>query len=689
MKVPRDPELDALFEEYGGDEDLRDFAQALRSVPQPFRTVEPTPAYRVALRRKLMREAWQQASKPVAPWYRRLLAPPALAWSGAAIGALLIAFVAVSVFTQPANTPTTVTVNSPLDHSETVAVVQPIELRFSAPMDRESVRSAVQIQPATEVGYDWQPGSTVVRLTPVNNLAPNVQYQVTVKQSARTQSGQPLTRPKVVTFVTQQPAPTQRQTPIPTPSSTPTPRVNERVVAPLGTPAPHWSSDGSLLYVVSPTGQLQAFPFAGGAPRTPNATDGVGTFAVAPDGPAYVRNGQIVYGQLTIPNVQPIALGFRGAEVAYATTRDVFQGARGAHLAALGDEAQSADFSPAGDRLAYRSTTGVLHLVDLASGRDSQVGPATGLGDWAPDGHRYAYLTDAGAVVTTADAAGGPSVPRTLADLPGVTGLAWSHSDKVLLVTSSAVYLANGDGGGRHKLQDGVYVQPEWSPAAGSFSFRRGQSAYIGQVDEPTGPAVVTTGANQDDVVTNFMNARKAQQTDKALSLLDPSGQAAFSKLNDLVFSDSSTLARYYVLLSQPGRVVVRLVLAQGGAIDQTLILQTANNNLLIHDVKETARPSFGSGPEVLRVETAPGGQVRVAFDSDLSSGTVASGVSIKGANAQTTYDSHSRTVVLTVPGGGLAPGSVYFLEVSSALQDVSLRPAHPFELAFAGPASN
>ena len=65
MNLPRDPELDDLFWQ---DSELGGVAEQLRMVPHASASVEPAPAFRMELRRKLMREAWVLASQPPPPW---------------------------------------------------------------------------------------------------------------------------------------------------------------------------------------------------------------------------------------------------------------------------------------------------------------------------------------------------------------------------------------------------------------------------------------------------------------------------------------------------------------------------------------------------------------------------------------------------------------------------------------------
>ncbi len=193
--------------------------------------------------------------------------------------------------------------------------------------------------------------------------------------------------------------------------------------------------------------------------------------------------------------------------------------------------------------------------------------------------------------------------------------------------------------------------------------------------------------------MNSFMAARKDMTASQALGFLDAAGRDAFSRVT-LIYSDPTTsLARYYVVLSQPGRVVVRLVLVHGTvqtAVDEALtVQQDANGHLFIHGAVQNPRARFGSGPEVVSV-TVTGGQVQVVFDSDLDEASVsqAGAVTIKGVSTQVTYDSKQKTVTLAVPAG-LTPGTTYELGVSSLLHDVNQRQAVPYTLSFVGPATS
>jgi hypothetical protein len=681
VSANRDPELDELF---GEDPELGAFARKVHAVPHPSARVEPSAHFRIALRRQLMDEAYRLAAEPPAPWYRRLLAPQPMAWAGAGVGALLITFVAFTLATSPTKV-NAVQVTSPEQNAQELALVKPIELDFTQPMDHSSVESALSIKPVMKLQYQWQ-GDTSVKITPVyGDLAPNTQYVVTVTTAAKTRSGQTLPQTTTVPFTTG--APTPAPTPAPSAQPTTTPALSDKhQVAPVGTPPARWDPTGSALYIVGPSGQLSIWQLTGG-PGRPLATDGVGLVAVGPDGYAYVRGGQIVYSTVTVPGVQPIAVGFRPSGLVFATTSDV-ESATATRLFPLAETAQAADFSPVADHLVYRGASG-LHMMDLTTGKDTVVGPATALGDWSPDGHRYAYANSDG--VYTTDSTG--AAPKLLAQTAGVTSVAWSPRNQLLLGSLSSLSQVNSDGTGLKKLEDGAFTQLQWSPSGNAvFTFRRNDTVWTAKDVSATqgGSGQTSSAGNQDDLINSFIEARKAQKTDVLSTLLDQVGLAALGRLT-LISSDIPSQARSSVLLDEPGRAVIRIVTTKAGAgqtaVDDTLVIQRdASGKPLIHGLTETVRPSFGSGPEVRQI-TVSGGQVQVFFDSDLDSSTVPAGVTIKGVQMQTAYDQKQRMVTLTAPGG-LNPGTTYDIEVSSALQDVSSRPAVPYELPFIGSSS-
>jgi hypothetical protein len=689
----RDYELDGLADEQGWDLETRDLAQYLRSTPHRYAHVQPNPQFRDSLRRALMREAWERATAPPPPWYRRLLAPQPMAIAGAAVGALLLISVGFMATLGPRQQDEiNVAVNSPQNNAELAPTVQPIELRFSQPMKTDTVQ--LDVEPTTLVTTHWDAQHRVLEITPVNDLSANTRYQVTVT-SATTASGQQASKIKPVVFNTgPTPAPTPTIGPRPTP--TPSPILSPHDLGPIapGSRA-HWSIDGSSLIVIGPTGSLEQIPVAGGPAL--KLADGVSLDAVAPDGGsvAWFGNGQVTWKTSVINNVQPIALGFRSTTLLMAGANDV-ETADLKRVAAFKEAADAAEFSAAGDVVAYHGASG-LHLVDLASGVDTLIGPATALGAWAPDGRHYAYLTDTSVMAVNVD----DDSTVKAADLAGVNGVAWSRGNQLLLTTTAgslSLLTFNGSTpSAPQKLStstDGTFAQPDWATnSSGQFSFHRGTDIWIARIQNavPGTPITpVTPGVNQDELVNTFMTDRKNLLGDQALAFLDANGRQAFSRLT-LIYQDGS-LARYYVLLSQPGREIVRLVLVHGSAqtaIDETLIIQPdASNHLFIHSVTETPRVSFGTGPEVIGTSVSST-QVQVRFDSDLdpNSAIQPGAVAIQGVVTQAAYDSRSKTVTLTVTGG-LTPGVTYDLVIGSNLEDATRqRNAVPYDLPFTGPS--
>jgi hypothetical protein len=692
MSAYRDPELDGLGDEQGWDPEMRELAHHLRASSRAYAHVQPSLQFRRDLRRRLMREAWEMAARPPQPWYRRLLAPQPMAMAGAVVGAVLIVSVAFLSLGPQQRDHVNVAVVSPQNNAQLAPSVTPIQLQFNQPMQTDSVK--VQIEPTTLVTKDWDAQHKVLTITPVNNLSANTQYKVTIT-AARTANSQsvPVSNIKPVVFSTgPTPTPTPSTRPGPTPA--PSPILSPRdVTSILGGSHVQWSIDGSSLYAISPSGALEQIPLGGGSPQ--QLASGVSLAAVAPDGSgvAWLSGGQVAWKSTTVNNVQPIALGFQSGGLLMASAADV-ETADQKRVAGFKETASAADFNALGDHVAYLGGSG-LHLVDLATGRDTTVGPAAALGGWSPDGLHYAYVTSTG--VSIASTADGSTV--VLAGLPGVTGLSWSRGQQLLLSAAGKLYLAGYGGSGPATAQpltgpqDGAFAAPNWAPNGnGQFSFVRGSDVWVARVQGAVAgqPLItpVTPGVTQDDLVNSFMKARQNDLTDQALSFLDAAGKAAFAQVN-LVYTDPA-LARYYLLLSQPGRVVVRLVLTHAltqTAVDETLIIQPdANNHQFIHAVTENPRLGFGSGPEVVRT-LVTANQVQVTFDSDLdpSSAVQTGAVSIKGVTTTASYDRSSKTVTLTVPGG-LTPGTTYELSISPSLVDLSQRTAVQYDLTFTGP---
>ncbi len=673
MSARPDPELDAIFEEVG-DLEGREFARWLHAAPHPAAGVEPDPRFRYELRRKLLQEASRRSS--AGPWYRRLLpSPMRLAASAALVGLLLLALAGIAVFSNREGSNQQVLVQSPLANSKLVALAQPITLTFSQPMDTASVEEAVSIEPATKVTYRWQ-GDTQLQIVPENQLAPNVRYQVTVKPGAKTTNGVPLQKPAVIAFWTAPTPPPTAAPPTVAPTQTPAGALSGlQRVGPAGQVPPVWSPDGGTVYVVGPGGQLTAYTLSGGSQVI--VSSGVSAVAVGPQGPAYAANGEVVYGEEKLQVAQPLAIGFQGGSLEVATTQGV-EAADGSQLASFSETAQDAQLSPDGEWVAYLGASGNLHLVDLRSGQDSQLGPASALGAWSPDSSRYAYPDGSAVEVVSQGTA------AQVATVPQLTGITWTSQGQLLLATQTGLDLMEADGSGLMVVAQGSFQTPIWAPSGQQFAFGRSGAIWVATLKAPASPSP-SPAAAQNQFVSQFFSDLENGQVSEARALLGSQAQQALSGLGQLL---SGAMLRYYVVLSQPGTEVVRVVSGQGSsetATDYTLNLVHSSGGWLIGGISAHQLTDFGSGPEVLHVAVSQS-QVRVSYDSDLNPTTV-SGVTVQGIQAQASYDAATRTVILTIPGG-LTPGQTYTLAVTGALQDISGRSAEPYQLAFVGPSS-
>ena len=79
---------------------------------------------------------------------------------------------------------------------------QPIELSFSRPMDRASVRAALSVVPAHDVQLAWSAGDTRLSIAPSPAWAPATVYTISVGSAARTAAGGVMTGPVRAVFLT-------------------------------------------------------------------------------------------------------------------------------------------------------------------------------------------------------------------------------------------------------------------------------------------------------------------------------------------------------------------------------------------------------------------------------------------------------------------------------------------------------
>ena len=198
MSMRHDPELDDVLQ----DVELVRIGELLSSAVRPEPPLDE--AFQSDLRRQLMHQAWEMGEGRPSMW-KRVFAPPGMAWIGATAGVLLIASVVVYTATHQ-NASSDVSYLSPIDGGSGIALQQPILVKFNQPMNHQTTEAAVQIAPATNITFSWSTNTLAVQPTS-GNLAPNTQYQVTIGPGATTVAGQHLPTAQAITFVTQPPAP--------------------------------------------------------------------------------------------------------------------------------------------------------------------------------------------------------------------------------------------------------------------------------------------------------------------------------------------------------------------------------------------------------------------------------------------------------------------------------------------------
>lgn len=143
-----------------------------------------------------------------------------------------------------------------------VDVGAPASLRFSTPMQRESVASAISVEPAAEVTLRWSADDTVLEISPATHWAAGTYYTVTVQAGALARTGRPTTSPARAAFLTRAPA---------TAVIAPTTAIGTRVAIDSGflitfdTPVDTASLDGAVTLEPPVAGALTAASSLGGA----------------------------------------------------------------------------------------------------------------------------------------------------------------------------------------------------------------------------------------------------------------------------------------------------------------------------------------------------------------------------------------------------------------------------------------
>lgn len=132
-----------------------------------------------------------------------------------------------------------------LDSSPTgdnVGVLSVIEIAFSVPMYKASIKTAFSVSPAVRGAYSWS--GTVLRYTPIAPLAPSTTYTVTVTTAAKSTTGGRLKANYAWSFTTEGP-------------------VQTRVIACVGDSITEGLYPPALRPLVGKTGDVQNFGAGG------------------------------------------------------------------------------------------------------------------------------------------------------------------------------------------------------------------------------------------------------------------------------------------------------------------------------------------------------------------------------------------------------------------------------------------
>jgi len=635
-------ELDELFP----DPQDRRLAAILTSVQAPEVTADP--AFRSQLRRQLMQEAWGRGERRRREggggFWRTLFAPKGLAWAGAMAGVLMVAVGAYGL-SRGVGGDNIVYVRYNVDLGHPVASVQPIEVTFSQPMDHPSTEKAVQITPATSVSYDWA-GNTL-KITPSNgSFAPNTQYTVNIQPNvAQTANGTPVPAVKPAVFTV---APTPTPVPTPTPTATPTPAppadvTGQKQLAAAAAGGATWSPDGTALYFRSGD-KLESVAATGGDPKTVVAA-GVELFALSADGKLLVYSGPSGVSTVATDGTHPVeiakvaarAVGWAGSKPLYATSTSVF----------AGSELKLANPLPAGQVEGWFSPDGAYFLhaggktllaLDLATAKETAWTADASFLAWSPDGKHVLY--DAAGSQFAADPTG--QSPVKLGAVANLVGATWTQPALAVVDGQQSFWAENADGSGSQKLAAGDFGSPVLAPTGSSVAFMRAGGLWTGQVAALAGQA----GPSLDKgaaLVTDFMKARVDGKADVAQAYLDANAKRDFSTTTgtQLLRTTAPKLSRSFTVLAgrsgSSARFSVRLVLADAsgkdvGQLDETLsiIADSSGKPLVDHAVDGTVF-GYGAGPTVLAV-SREGGAYKIAFDSDLTPATAATGIRLVDA---------------------------------------------------------
>jgi hypothetical protein len=633
--------------------------------------------------------------------------------------------VAESVVIQPATSVTkqwvgqnlVIIPDHPLAANTTYSVsFKPLATPTPTPQQNPIVRPSPTVAPTPVVVHFTTVRPPVAPILPPSFKSASVNYGYdsrladagTILSAAWTPTGQVL-----VTRPVGQPGPGASPSPSAsaTPSGPPAPKATTDVwlMSSLGTPIRMVVPGGSLP-AASPSGRLiAAWQVAPGNQVMLGVWDMQGTLQAnlvtlggVPDrAPVWIGEDRIAYvdqGQLRIVDLH-------GTQASGLTLR-----VGGGRLAA----------SPTSPRLAVEGAdeSVILDLRVTGSPKSLPSG-ATGFA-WSSKGDlafvvRQSANADIKSAATDLYVAADGQSPQKVAVSPdgqSWSDLSWSPDASSLLLATTAtngngavasLVLVNRDGSSPTAFgpSSKEFASPQWSPGGDLVLFTRRDEAAGGRAfwTATTTPSTTDSAANQALAeVAKFMQARINGDDAAARSELDSAGLAAYQGgSSSLLGPAGSHFSRYYPVTVQPSAsqtnaflVGVRIFSAKNGVETsffeeqltllpqgQQSVLLPQGHRYLIDAVNASPTMPLGHGPTIVSVEvvqTPPGEQVRVRFDSDLKPETVSRDtIQIKDSDgkvvdAQFTYDPENRLATLAVK---LKPGT-YQLVVTTGVTDIN-----------------
>jgi dipeptidyl aminopeptidase/acylaminoacyl peptidase len=357
--------------------------------------------------------------------------------------------------------------------------------------------------------------------------------------------------------------------------------------------------------------------------------------------------------------------------------------------------------SPVAALLAVEAAEGPIVLDLGAGGSTTLPAGATGFA-WSSKGD-LAFVAPHSASTDVYVAADGKFYKKVASSPDGQTwsDVNWSPDATSLLLATRAttgngagLILVNRDGSSPTPFgaPSTEYASPQWSPSGDLVLFTRKDEAAGGRAfwTAIATPSTTDSAANQALAeVAKFMLARINGDNIAAQAELDDAGVAAYKAgASSLLGPTGGHFSRYYPVTVQPSGskpnaflVGVRIFSAKNGVessfFEEQLTVVLQGQRYLIDAVNAAPTMQLGHGPTVVSVEvvqTAPGEQVRVRFDSDLKPETVSSDtIQVKDGDgkvveAHVSFDPDNHLATLAVK---LRPGT-YTLVVTTSVTDIN-----------------